>query len=1298
MSDDLGNKFSRASGLPKLTSSCASSKDTTDSNVRNAKSPNNTNSINNKRQDKVQRHQPASCKSQNERLQVKLLRVPNQNFRQKVIHDCVTQARRGSLKSIPKFVRDRAPIKHVVCPQDQRNLNSPPQLPVFLKTKPEFAAPRVKEGTRCKIKRQHPKVQKGEKCGPVYVKNCPYFAEPRVKEGTRLKIKRNFVPSAQFLEHHPQKEQSHADRNMGNIFCGTKQKYPDTDEENSDVWVRRVDLDKQRPKPKKLKKKKEKNHEDSPKTYPKKDYEDNSLSRSECSHKLDSKRYAMYEPPGDRDKITVSMAPVQYRTKHKVETSEVRKSIGDPMDFRMADDLSLASTATPTCITPEPTTPTSGDPSAAPVYRRIQFGKKTPCHSAPVTPKGRRAASRQKDKQVSDHPPPSPRLKQERKLYREQVPKSTRSETSTPQLASKPITRNYILPSPPTRPKFREGGAIVGSPNIVRKYDPKPPNTDSGCVDAISVRLDKLRLLKQQDTHCGSEPVKLRIKPSQIASVDQSAQMLDENEINMQREQQRMRLNEIEHEKLEECKIIGETVIDKVIPKRIESKQHEIVSGPKVAILSTIRPPEKAILSVVPPPSPTAMDALCEEEEEVEEEDEIEEFYDDDDDDNYSVDRRSREVEEFGDQICQRLSQLLEGDDFSLDGIEQHNLEVEKSPLNPGSPGVLLRSGNSSLLRRSTDNSDSEFRISPMLRESELILKEIPEMVHSVQYEKQQPQSTSIDRTSIIIKSPVGSETSDMDNNNYLENTTQDRPKREVYKLQRQETETESDLASSDLSSSFYSESEYSDEEDARPCADASTYYDEGKVYAVPWDLRKRQFSRDSYTSIELSDNFEERVIYARPWTSGAISDSTERINHCDRQTTKVPKSNTFDTAAALTNAQKQCVFQSVEEPPIKPKSIERDFELPKKFSHESEDEVIEETIRPLSIHEDQNIPIEFKRESDILCDVIGSYADNNKINSGTASAPDDALFSPETAAVSSGATTKLDKSLFKIFKSFQDDDDVEEDATYNELAPLQSLIQTAEEWDGGLSEEAPKLRLSEQPKFAKWAYGSRRSLSTNSYTESDIDMSDTGMDGISEDMDADDEEDDGVYDEVMDNEKNMRLLNSKILRQRQNALLMSERVQNTAACMTESDNDSVFLEDDDGVSPRVRRDKRWLLDSCDIPPPPATDFDHEQTSRMHLTLPVSPAFQSSPPYSNSPQSPPNSLDLATTYRAISPKGPKNNVVEVAFDDACQQMNDIHEQLQNLKHQMNRFEGDDSAPHSSRSRHTGAYSRGGATD
>ena len=98
-----------------------------------------------------------------------------------------------------------------------------------------------------------------------------------------------------------------------------------------------------------------------------------------------------------------------------------------------------------------------------------------------------------------------------------------------------------------------------------------------------------------------------------------------------------------------------------------------VLPGPVLVKNSIIPPPERAVISEAPPPSPSSMDILEEEEDDVEEED---------------INRRlSKEVEEFGGNVCQRLSMLLESKDVICEqnpllGSETSNIcAIEKDKL-----------------------------------------------------------------------------------------------------------------------------------------------------------------------------------------------------------------------------------------------------------------------------------------------------------------------------------------------------------------------------------------------------------------------------------------------------------------------------------------------------------------------------------------------------------------------------------------------------------------------------------------
>ncbi|KAK3106392.1 hypothetical protein FSP39_019058 [Pinctada imbricata] len=94
----------------------------------------------------------------------------------------------------------------------------------------------------------------------------------------------------------------------------------------------------------------------------------------------------------------------------------------------------------------------------------------------------------------------------------------------------------------------------------------------------------------------------------------------------------------------------------------IPPPERAVISGPAV-----IPPPvsNQCVVSGPPPPSPSSMDILEEEEEEV------------DDENVTGKSRMCKEVEEFGDSVCQRLSMLLESKDVVYDrDLQEDNVHM----------------------------------------------------------------------------------------------------------------------------------------------------------------------------------------------------------------------------------------------------------------------------------------------------------------------------------------------------------------------------------------------------------------------------------------------------------------------------------------------------------------------------------------------------------------------------------------------------------------------------------------------
>ncbi|XP_033732219.1 lysine-specific demethylase 9-like isoform X2 [Pecten maximus] len=907
--------------------------------------------------------------------------------------------------------------------------------------------------------------------------------------------------------------------NMGNIFGSKKKKKKNAQkEDDEEIWKKMGANDSSTSLPPDAKKKNKKK-----KAKKSKRVESPSPPRGgDGSLKgKDPKRYAMYEPQSNsKDPQTHA---VRSRTlPARVDPSEFRKSIGDPMDFRMADDVSPA--GSPGYATPETATPPV-QKSPGPIYKKINVNRerKTKDRSLPDTPK-------MNNKDTASQPVDSKTGKVAEMKKQHSVP--------TPGTGS-PRPRGYILPSPPSRPKFYATEPGSASPKLLRVQPQKPVTLNSSSDDSSYSNKDKLAALRanskprnmprsdqaknnnRKDVHGihvgdpGQESSQVdqqnRLEAFDIAMQKEN----EENERNLKREERRKKAAVADMQaapNLEECQKIKETVVEAVESRITESEKHEVTSGPKVAILSTIPPPEKAVLSHVPPPSPSAMDALCEENEDDDLDDENAD--DDDDSDNHVTYRRSKEVEEFGGIVCQRLSQLLESQDdgtLKLQFIESND---PSSSLSPASPCMVMSGGSDLDRERMEDAGLGYSSMSPPM-ETENVYKEksIPKKLLCVEMTKPSTFSQRLERSSISTRSTQGSNSaSDLDGRvNYRDSKS---PRSRDFIRDRRENESE--ISSSEEESSYTSDSEYSSRgyDEKR---DHVTSYRENE-YSIPWDLHR--FPRSaSYTSdgLDMSDSdlFYEHEVRNKP-DHAQIAHVQRNARH-GRKMREQDISDCDDMSDGRWVEYPQEKYQkdsrlnksrqvSVEELRIEPISVKRQlFALPTHlYENDAKNEIEEPEIKPSFISSENTSSHIPKRGSEMMSDVIDAYTSEEmavtKRKAPIVPPKRQSTLSEEILIEQPSNPSALDKSLKKIFSQ---DDEIEE--RYPELAPLHSLILGVEE--GGTPSVEPffEFRPGQLPTFTRVPLGSRRSLA---YSESDLDMSEQRDDISSDNMDADDEDD----------------------------------------------------------------------------------------------------------------------------------------------------------------------------------------------
>ncbi|XP_069121826.1 uncharacterized protein [Argopecten irradians] len=1060
--------------------------------------------------------------------------------------------------------------------------------------------------------------------------------------------------------------------NMGNIFGSKKKKKKSAQkEDDEEIWTKMgannsTSLphdDKKKNKKKKDKKSKRVESPSPPRGR------DGSLKGK------DPKRYAMYEPQSNsKDPQTNA---VRSRTlPARADPSEFRKSIGDPMDFRMADDVSSA--GSPGHATPEtPTPPVQKSP--VPIYKKININrdKKSKDRSLPNTPK-------LNHKEAATQPVDSKTGKVAEVKKQHTVP--------TPGTGS-PRPRGYILPSPPSRPKFYSTDPGSASPKLLRVQPQNKVTLNSSSDDSCYSSKEKaasLRANSKQGNIVGVEQTKTNNAkdlygiPANHAQKgpkvgdDNGPEALDiamqkeneENERNLKREERRKMAAVAETQnvpKLEECQKIKETVVEAVESRITESEKHEVTSGPKVAVLSTIPPPEKAVLSHVPPPSPSAMDALCEENEDDDTENE-----NNDESDEHVTYRRSKEVEEFGGIVCQRLSQLLESQDDGTLKLQFVESSGPSSSLSPASPCLIMSGGSDVDRERMEDAGHGYSSMSPPM-ETENVYKEksIPTKLLCVEMAKPSTFSQRLERSSISTRSTQGSNSaSDLDGRVHYSDSKSHSSRGFV----RDRRDNESDISSSEEESSYTSDSEYTSHSyDER--RDLVTGYRENE-YSVPWDLHRFPPPSASYTSdgLDMTDSdlyYEHKPEHAQvahlQRNSLRDRDISDRDDMSDgRWEDYPPKQYQKDPRI---NRSRQV---SVEELRIEPISVKRQlFALPKHLCESDGKDGIEEAeIKPsfiVSSEKTSQIP---KRGSEMMSDVIDAYSADDivvaKRNPPIVPPKRQSTLNEEILIEPPSNPSALDKSLKKIFSK---DEEIEE--RYPELAPLHSLILGVEE--GGTPSVEPffEFRPGQLPTFTRVPFGSRRSLA---YSESDLDLSEQRDDVSSDNMDADDEDDDdgGIVmldrRDLEDGEVVYGRTYGNVGRRME--VKVSQKVLNSAFRESD-DNDSVFLDEDDSNVGRRKPPKAWAPHEFDIPPPPP-EFDMP---------PPSPQPPPPPSPSPSPQHAPQPMDLASTYYAI---GHPAEVGGVAFDDARKQMEDIHIQLQTLRDQMVHME--EETPESPRSK------------
>lgn len=1078
--------------------------------------------------------------------------------------------------------------------------------------------------------------------------------------------------------------------NMGNIFGNKRKKKKHVrKEEDEDVW-KKMDANESALSPpggkKKDKRKKDKKSKRVESPSPPRGAEGSLKVR-------DPKRYAMYEPqinPKESENLTVRSRTLPAR----LDPSEFRKSIGDPMDFRMADDVSPA--GSPGQATPETATPPV-QKSQVPIYKKIQLTRdKNTDKNLPSTPKGNRKNSTDKpektniDSKVSD-------TTDKRKPHMMPTPGT-----------GSPRPRGYILPSPPSRPKFHSTEPGSASPRLLRVKPQKPltldingDNSNYSCSDKlVALRTGTRPNAPQPQYSVGlpatfvthTEDACIRNKrdgsnPSHDAAADIAMQKEnEENERNLKREERRKLAtvtDAMSAPKLEQCCKIHETLVESIESHVNEVEKYEVTSGPKVAILSTIPPPEKAVLSHVPPPSPSAMDALCEENEEEEE---------DADSDNQVTKRRSKDVEEFGGRVCQRLSQLLESQDDGTLRLQFVESSDPSSSLSPASPCVLM-SGGSDVDKERMEDAEIRFTsLSPPM-ETENVYKEtaISRNVLCVEMSKPSTFSQSLERSSISTRSTQGSNSaSDLDGRIDASDVRQ-----RSRDFTRDRPDNESDISSSNEESSYTSDSEYS-----------SNGYDERRdrdirehEYSIPWDLHRYSHT-GSYTSDgigisddQLYDESECRHVesaHAQRISRHGLKRGEKVISDCDEFSDNKwdgYSRHKYQRNDGNLNRNQQV---SVEELNIEPINLKRQlFQLPSKFcGSENESEIVEDEIRPAYIGPSEHSPSLIpKRGSEMLSDVIDAYTAEElaviQLKQPMVPPKRQSTVSEEIIIVAPTNPSALDKSLQKIFTK---NEEIEE--KYPELAPLHSLIIGVEEGGAPSIEPFLDFRPGQLPTFTRVPFGSRRSLA---YSESDLDLSEQRDDASSDNMDADDEDDgDGGMMRLEGREaEDGDVVFGRTYTEHENIvhIKVSQKVFNTAFRVSD-DNDSVFLDDDSDDSPgrtqkplssngsRVPR-RPWTRQKFDIPPP---NPEFELPSLPLCEQPPPPPSPSPSP-SHVPQPP---VDLASTYYAI---GPSADVGNVAFDDAKKQMEDIHHQLQALRDQMvHMAEDSPGSPKSNRSR------------
>ncbi|XP_021345125.1 uncharacterized protein LOC110445069 isoform X2 [Mizuhopecten yessoensis] len=907
--------------------------------------------------------------------------------------------------------------------------------------------------------------------------------------------------------------------NMGNIFGNKKKKKHVQKEDEEEIWKKMGANDSSTSLPREGKKKNKK-------------YKDKKSKRVKTPSPSrggdgslkgkDPKRYAMYEPQSNSKEPQTQT--VRSRTlPARVDPSEFRKSIGDPMDFRMADDVSSA--GSPGHATPETATPPV-QKSPVPIYKKINVNrdKKTKERSLPNTPKINR-----NDTTVKSGDSNSAKV----------------AEIKQPHLVPTPGTgsprpRGYILPSPPSRPKFYSTEPGSASPKLLRVQPHKLVTLNTSSDDSSYSTNEKVASLrdksKQRNTpqldHAGqiNNSSRKDVPCSRMAcaedaglvglqlSKQHSSDAVDiamqkeneENERNLKREERRKMAGVTEIKtvpKLEQCQNIRETVVEAIESRITESEKHEVTSGPKVAVLSTIPPPEKAVLSHVPPPSPSAMDALCEENEE---DDVYDDEYDDDESDNHVTLRRSKEVEEFGGIVCQRLSQLLESQDDGTLKLQFVETNGPSSSLSPSSPCMIMSGGSDVDRERMEDAGLGYSSMSPPI-ETENLYKEkaIQKNLLCVEMTKPSTFSKRLERSSISTRSTQGSNSaSDLDGRVNNSDSKSSRSRDFI----RDRRENESDISSSEEESSYSSDSEYSsyiyDEK-----RDHVTSYRENE-YSIPWDLHRYPRSV-SYTSDGV--DISESELYCEPEIRNKIDhDQLNSRNFRKRNEQEISdrdemSDNRWDEYAYVENQKKDSHFNknrqiSVEELHIEPTNIKRQlFQLPTRFCEsDTTSEIMEAEIKPSFIDSSEkassNIP---KRGSEIMSDVIDAYTAEElavmKRNAPIVPPKRQSTLNEEALIEQPTKPSALDKSLKKIFNQEE-----EIDEKYPELAPLHSLIMGVEEGTPSV-EPFFEFRQGQLPTFTRVPFGSRKSLACS---ESDLDMSEQRDDVSSDNMDADDEDD----------------------------------------------------------------------------------------------------------------------------------------------------------------------------------------------